>query len=276
MRRIFLFIVLSLLSVSIFAFAQDDQDSVEINVIDSFVTPETPHNFMLYFFTSEPCKSSVKIADKYTYEVAKKPEIDHKIKIDITNLNFTTKTVPFIITVVDSLGHEYKSQKYDFDLPKEIKLKSDSNFLLFCLFGGTIFALPSPEFVWDGQNNYFGLTKEIPVISFRGSGFSYPTDYISLEYTHVFNSNVQNYLRLGYKHLMDFPFVEYVAPGINAFTNFKGFNGISPEISIGWFKIFNTFTVYSRYRYNFKPNDSSFNFNEISIGLYSSFFSVYL
>jgi hypothetical protein len=85
-----------------------------------------------------------------------------------------------------------------------------------------------------------------------------------------------NYLRTGYKQIFEPGFIEYVSPGVKVFTNFAGNNGISPEISFGLFRMLDSFTVYARYRYNIKPGDSSANFNEISIGLYSSFFSLYL
>jgi hypothetical protein len=80
---------------------------------------------------------------------------------------------------------------------------------------------------------------------------------------------------LGYKHLIEVPGIEYVSPGVNGFTNLKGFNGISPELSMGLFKIFDTFTVYSRLRYNFQPGRRNSEFSEISIGLYSGFFAIY-
>ena len=47
------------INVSISLLAQ--QDTIEIYIIDNFVTPELPHKLMLSFFTSEVCKSKLNI-----------------------------------------------------------------------------------------------------------------------------------------------------------------------------------------------------------------------
>lgn len=277
MQRLVLLIFFSaFLTVSVFADANtSEEDSVEVTVIDSYVTPEIPHTFLLSFFTSSKCKSKIIIDNKYKYDVSDTLAVDHNVKVDLTNLSFKTKSVPYIILVQDSLGKTYKSDIYEFDLPSELKLKSESNFLLFCLFGGVVFALPSPVYVSEKSGNYFSLTKEIPIISLRSANFNYPIGYFSAEYSYIFNASNKNLVRLGYKHIINIPGIEYISPGISGFTNFNGFNGIGVELSVGWVRIFNTFTVYTRYRYNIKPADSESVFHEISIGLYSSFFSFY-
>ena len=272
-QKIFLFLIF----LCVTGFAQNDfieDDSVEVYVIDSFIPPDNPNVFNLSFFTSKPATSKVILDDKYEFNISEQATESHKIKIDISKLEFKSKYVPFVILVEDSLGNTYLSDKFEFELQKEIRLEGDSNFLLLCLFGGIVFLLPSPVYVVTENDNYFSLTKEISLFTFRGS-FKYPSGYIAAEYSHIFNSPYKNFLRLGYKHLVETPVLEYISPGINGFTNFKGFNGISPELSIGWIKIFNTFTVYTRYRYNFKPGESGSNFHELSLGLYSGFFSIY-
>jgi hypothetical protein len=173
------------------------------------------------------------------------------------------------------LGNKYTSEQYDFQLPQEVKVKSESNFLLLCLFGGSVFLLPAPTYVYANHNSYFSLTKEIPLISLSKKGFTYPAGYFSLEYSHIFNAPNKNYLRIGYKQIIEIPGIQYLSPGINGFTNFKGFNGISPELSAGLFKILDTFILYVRYRYNAKPGETGSEFQEISLGLYSNFFSLY-
>ena len=250
-------------------------DSIEIDVIDNFVTPEMPHNFVLSFYTSEETKAQVLIDNTYKYTVSDKFNDLHKIRIDISKLEFKEKDVPFVIIVEDSSGNKFTSEKYDFQLPQEIKIKGESNFLLLCLFGGTVFLLPSPTYVFTGNDKYFSLTKEIPLISISKKGFTYPAGYFSLEYSHIFNAPRKNFLRLGYKQIIEIPGIQYISPGINGFTDFKGFNGISPEISAGLFKILDTFILYARYRYNVKPGEAGTEFQEISIGLYSNFFSLY-
>ena len=89
------------------SFSQDFnemQDSVEVTVVDSYITPELPHYFMLSFFTSSPAKSKVLVANKYEYNVSDSLSESHSIKIDLTKLNFKNKSIPYIITVQDSSG----------------------------------------------------------------------------------------------------------------------------------------------------------------------------
>ncbi len=256
--------------------AQVESDSIEVYLIDSYVTPEVPHKFKLSFFTSVPAKSTVLIDNTFSYPVSTVLTDNHKIEISISDLNVKKKSVPFIIFVEDSNGNKYTSEKYEFEMPEEVKIEGGSNFLYLCLFAGTVFLVPSPTFVIGHDKNYFSLTKEIPLISIRSSGYNYPMGYFSAEYSHIFNAPVQNYFRIGYKHIIPIKGIEYISPGVNGFTNFKGFNGISPELSIGWLKILNAFTVYTRYRFNVKPGTSNSEFNEFTIGLYSNFFSFYL
>jgi hypothetical protein len=269
-----LFLITVIISFSFFSHAQDE-DSIEVYLIDSFVTPEVPHTFMLSFFTSAPARSKVIIDNSYDYEVSAELSESHKINIDISDLSFKKKNVPFVILVTDSTGRQYTSETYEFELPEEPKVEGESNFLLLCVFGAAVFGLPYPAYVKEKTEDYFSLTKEIPVVSIRGGGYRYPMGYFSIEYSHIFNAPVKNFVRIGYKHIIEVPGIEYVSPGISGFTNFNGFNGISPEISLGLFRVVNTFTVYARYRFNAKPGESGSEFHEFSIGLYSSFFSLY-
>jgi hypothetical protein len=255
-------------------FAQDESDSIEVYIIDSFVPPDNPNVFNLSFFTSLPAKSKIVFDDQPEMIISDSLTEEHKLTLDLTKVHFKSKVVSYVIYVEDSAGNINQSEKFEFEQQEEIKMESESNFLLLCLFGGTVFLLPNPAMVITKDKNYFSLTKEIALVTFRGS-FRYPAGYISAEYSHIFEAQRQNFLRIGYKHFIEVPGIQYISPGLNGFTDLNGFNGISPELSIGWFKIFNTFTVYTRYRFNFKPGESESNFQEISLGLYSSFFSFY-
>jgi hypothetical protein len=282
MRKFLLLFFCLLISIDIFSQSNSDTDSVEVYLIDNYITPEKPPVLIVSFFTNLPVKSKIIIDDQNEYLVSKELSESHKDSIDISNLNLKSKQIHFIVQVEDSLGRKYSSEIYEVDLPQEIEIKGESNFLLLCLLGGTVFILPSPVYVNWGGKSYFSLNKEIPLVFIRSSSFSYPTGYFSLEYSYIFHAPenidhapVRNLLRIGYKHLIEVPGIEYVSPGVDGFTNLKGFNGISPELSIGWVKILDTFTIYSRFRYNFKPGEKNSEFSEISIGLYSGFFAIY-
>jgi hypothetical protein len=267
-----LLILLILLSISSFS----QTDSIEIYLIDAYCTREVPHKFKLSFYTSDVCKSKVILEDEYKYDVAVEPTDLHKAEIEIQDLAFNDNIVEFVIITETENGRIDTSEVFDFDLPYEPKLKGGSDFFTLCLFGSAIFLLPYPNYIFYGETNFFSLTKEIPVISFRGRRTDYPSGYLSLEYTYIFDSGAPNYLRAGYKKLFELPHTEYIAPGVSLFTNFSSNHGISPEFTVGLFTIKDTFTLYARYRYNLKLNKSGQNFHEISIGLYSAFFSVYL
>ena len=251
-------------------------DSIEVYMIESYVAPKIPYNFFLSYFTSDVCKSKLIIDSKYKFPVSDELTDNHKAEIIIEDLAFKSKTVGFVIETEDSLGRISHSEVFEFILPYEPVIKSGSSFLTLCLFGGVVFLLPSPLYVYDGKESYFSLTKEIPVISFRSKSFFYPAGFISLEYSYIFDADKKNYLRAGYKQIVEIPYIEYISPGVSFFTNFLGNNGVSPEFSLGLFTIKDSFTLYARYRFNIDLSESSYNFSEISIGLYSSFFSLYL
>ncbi|HEY7750964.1 MAG TPA: hypothetical protein VH917_01640 [Ignavibacteriaceae bacterium] len=274
MKLIFLCLSLFfLISVSTELYSQED--SIEVYLIESYVSPKIPHNFFLSFFTSDYCKTKVIIENAFEFEISIVLEDDHKAEIPISDLKFIDKNVPFVILTEDSLGNISHSEEYEFVLPYEPEIKEGSNLLTLCLFGGIVFLLPNPVYVYDGNETYFSLTKEIPVLSFRSKGYNYPAGYLSLEYSYIFSTEKSNYLRAGYKQIFGVGGIEYLLPGISLFTNFSGNNGVSPELSLGLFTIEDSFTFYTRYRYNIDLSDKSYNFSEISIGLYSSYFSFY-
>jgi hypothetical protein len=256
--------------------AQEDIDSIEVYLIDAYVKPEPPNDFILSFFTSDFCKSKVMIDDRYEYPVSDDLVDMHKTKIETSSLKFYDKYVTFVILTEDSLGNEYTSELFDFDIPYEPEINEGSNLLQLCLFGGTVFLLPYPNLVIQNGKTFFSLTKEISIVSFRSRSLHYPSGYLSIEYSHIFEANTRNYFRAGYKYIYELPHIQYVSPGATLYTNFLGNNGLGVELSFGFVTIVDAFTLYGRYRYNIKPGDSSINFSEISIGLYSGHFSIYI
>lgn len=251
-------------------------DSMEVYLIDAYCTREIPYTFKLSFYTSEVCKSKVILEEKYEYTVSADYVDLHKAEIIINDLAFVDTVINFVIITETDSGVINKSETFDFDIPFEPKIKEGSSLFTVCLFGSSIFLIPYPSFVAAGQENYFALTKEIPVISWRSKSLNYASAYFSLEYTYVFNIDDPSYLRGGYKKIFEVPGLEFVSPGITLYTNFDTNWGISPEFSIGLFTILDTFTTYIRCRSNFTFHANGTNFQEIYIGFYSGLFSFYL
>ncbi len=257
--------------------AQTDSTGIEITIIDSYITPEVPHTFVLSFFTSDSCISSLKLGGKYNYKVSEKPTDSHKIEIDLTNVKFDSLLIKYTITAVGKNKKEY-SQSFETILSDESLLVKNRDLNLFnvCCVGGTIFGLPSPTLVIMNNENYLAFSKEIPIFSTYSGGYNYPSSYISAEYKYIPKFNAKHQLTIGYKKVFQLPIIEYIAPGVNYFTNFLGNYGLSLETSIGLFRFYNIFTVYTRYRYNQFIGDEKGHFHEISLGLYSNFFSLNL
>ena len=256
--------------------AQYENDSIEVYLIDAYVKPEPPNDFILSFFTSDYCKSKVLIDHRYEYDVSDELADMHKTQIAMSSLKFKGKIVTFVIITEDSSGNQFTSEVFDFDLPYEPQIAGGANFLQLCLFGGAVFLLPYPNLVIQNGSTLFSLTKEISIVSFRSKSLNYPAGYLSLEYSYVFEADAKNYLRGGYKYMYELPYIEYVSPGATLYSNFLGNTGIGLEVSLGLFTIVDSFTFYGRYRYNLKVGDFKGNFGEISVGLYSGFFSIYL
>lgn len=252
------------------------EDSVEVFIIDGFVTHETPHTLVLSFFTSEEVKSQIKIDDNYIINVSEVFSEDHNAEIDFSNYKFNKKFVPYKIITKSRDGKNSESELFEIILPYEefIETKEGSNPISTILFGLFLYFMPAPNLAIIENEKYFSITKELPIVTFYSSGFGDPVGNISLEYSRIYNSPLKNILRLGYKHFIPIDVFEYISPGFTGFTGFTGFNGISGEVSLGLFKIYDVFTVYTRYRYNMKPLNTNQDFHEISLGLHSLFFTI--
>lgn len=276
MKQLLLFLSLLIAVNSTLGQPGNDTLDIDIFVIDSYVTPEKPHRIKITFFTSTPVYSKLILNNEHELAVSDTLSDNHIFELNLSGYKFDSTTIPYYIIVRDENDRSAKSELYDLALPDDNELLKGkgSSFFTICCFGGIIFGLPSPTYVVAKEKSYFSLSKEIPIVSFYKGGYNYPIAYVSLEYAHIFEAVRKNYLRLGFKYIFQTGFIEYVSPGVNGFTDFKGFNGLAPEISLGLFKIYNVFTVYTKYRYNFNPGEKSEFFHEISIGLYSNFFSI--
>jgi hypothetical protein len=259
-------------------FAQTDSTAtglIDIYVIDSYITPETPNKFIITFGTSDSCSTKLIIMDRDTFSVSTKLTDMHKFEIELSKLKLDSASIKYRIIAVNISGNKTVSDTYQVDLPKGIVIRPEYDTGLFSIcLGGIVFSIPSPTYVIMNGSNHWSISKEIPLFTFFSGGYNYPKGYCSIEYSHIFESQNKNFLRFGYKQIFQIPVVKYISPGITVFTDFLGYNGLGAEFSAGLFQIQNTFTVYVRYRYNFQSKTNGLDFHEFSVGLFSSFFSL--
>lgn len=274
MKSFIILILLISFQVSTFSQNEEIQEELEIFLIDAFCKPDSNRILMITYYSSFPVKSKVILENKYEYEVSKDYTELHKIRIDLSNLKFEDKQVDFVVKSEDSLGNKYTSEKFDFDLPFEPQIEGGSNILTLCLFGGAVFLVPNPGIVIQNNKAEWSLTKEIPLLSFR-KGYNYASSYLSFEFSYFNNFQEKLNYRLGYKKIWEVKSIEFISAGLSAFTNFKSNSGFSPEVTIGLFKLFESFTIYGRYRYNYIFN-SDYGKHEFYLGFYSGFFTIYL
>lgn len=276
----FIKIIFIFLFYAVRLFSQTDSTAsnpIEIMVIDSYITPETPNKFVLSFFTSDSCTSKLIINHKNVMDVSKALSENHKIEIELSKLKIDSTGFNYQIIVYDRNGKETYSEQFGVELPDGLVISREQDPGLFSIcLGGIIFAIPSPVYVYSKDGSHWSLSKEIPLINFYSVGYNYPSGYLSLEYSHILKADRKNFLRFGYKQIIQIPLIKYISPGLSVFTDFKGYNGMSAEISFGLFQIQNVFTFYARYRYNFQLINNGRDFHEISMGLYSNFFSLNL
>jgi hypothetical protein len=273
-----LFLLLIILSIKISAQNASTDTRTEVNVIDSYISPESPVKFVLSFFTTDSCKSKLKLLGNRTIDVSKTFEVNHRVELELHKLRIDSSKIKYQIIVFNREGIETKSEIYEVELPKKLVIPDEQNPGLFkmCCLGGIIFGMPSPTYVSMNKQSYAAISKEIPLISIYSIGYNYPAGYFGIEYTYVFNAQKKNFARFGYKQIIQIPGIQYISPGANLFTDFLGYNGVGLEISAGLFQVQNVFTIYARYRYNFQFEKDGIGFHEISIGIYSNFFSLNL
>ncbi|MBU2506102.1 MAG: hypothetical protein KJ799_05190 [Bacteroidetes bacterium] len=275
MNRIYLTLIFLLTVVFSNAIAQEEsQTEIEFFIIDSYVTPDKPYKIMLMFYTSEDTKSKVIFADETEFNVSKKYNDEHRFELNLSDLEFDSLVIPYRIIAEDRAGIFHESDEFDILLPNDEELLSSSNpnWFTVCCFGGIIFGLPSPTLNLIDGKSAFGLSKEIPIVSFYSSGYNFPVGYFGIEYSYLFDEANTQFLRFGYKHIFQLDQIQYIAPGVNYTIDFNGYTAISPELSVGLLKIYNAFTLFTRYRYNYDIS-GSVKYHEISLGLYSNFFS---
>ncbi len=287
-----LLILMILLSSSKFIQAQetdlprqrDEVAGFELYLIDSYVRSNDPSKLVLSWMTNTKCKSEVKIDEFGTFPVSDTLTDIHSIVIDISDFKKSDTEASFrVVSILDD-STEIESEDFTFIIPTKeeqtIEKKFDYSYYFYtCCVGGSLWLVPSPGLVFADNELKYSISKEIPLVSFGSASAykEYPYGFISTGYTHNLKGQVQNLFRFGYKQIFEIKSIfHYLSLGMNGFTNFKGVNGISPEVSVSILRILSTFDLYLLYRFDSSLSKVEYSAHNIQIGLFTSSFSLNL
>ena len=248
------------------------EDSTGVYVIESYVREEEKTEIVIYFFTTSPAKATVVFEGKQRFVVSDTLGESFRFTTDISNVKASSQLLKVIIYVEDALGKKSSSEEFEIKLPFEPQIEGTwLGYLTDCTLGGLAFLVPSVGTSFFKNENRFSLFKEIPVVVFQSEISELPWMALSLEYAHTPDIDFRNRFFAGVKFPFDIPVIKYAAPGLSYTTNFLGVNGISPEISFGFFDIFRVINFNLKARYNYFPSAESLNHFDINIGLTSYF-----
>ncbi|MCX8011196.1 MAG: hypothetical protein N3A61_08590 [Ignavibacteria bacterium] len=284
MKKVYSYQLLSLIFFAIafsnLLFAQEEE--FELFLIDNYLKDDNQNVLVLSWNTNIECRSTVIIKEFGKFKASDTLTKIHSTEIDVSKYPRRGEEVEFWIVSTFEDGLIDTSETFTFYLPpiEDVKIESDRTSFLIntCCIGGSLWLIPSPGIsIIDGDLK-FSISKEFPLISFGSESAykNYPYGYLSVEFTHNLKSDVKNLFRYGYKHIFEInDFVNFVSVGLSGFSNFKGLNGISPEMTISIFKVLSSFDFYLRYRYDNQIN-SGYKSQNILIGLFTSSFSLHL
>lgn len=262
--------------MSLFANTGNNRDSIEVFIIDAFVPPEAPDVFTITFYTSDLCKSAIMLDDKHLIPLSDTPTDNHRAEILLSQYNFNKDLIPYHIIVEDKMGRKWKSEVYDLEIRKEMVVESSGSNFFSCLMGSVVFLTPQVAYINAHGESFLRLRKELPLFTFHSGGYNYPTGAFMFGYAHTFKFKPNNLFLYGYKHFIEIPVFEYVSPYVGGYSNFMGVNGASAEVSVGLLKLYNVFSIEAGGRYSLQPGVKGTEFWEISLGLFSSFFTLHL
>ncbi|OQY74792.1 MAG: hypothetical protein B6D45_06370 [Ignavibacteriales bacterium UTCHB3] len=278
-------------------------DSTGVYVIESYVKEDgAKPEIIVYFFTSEPVKATIVFNDSQKFTVSDTLADSFRFSIELTAVKSTSQNLKCVIYTENAGGVKSSSDEFDIVLPYEPQMEGTAlGYLADCTLGGITFLVPSIGITRFKGETHFTLFKELPLIVFQNEISDLPWMAFSIEYAHIpkiswfkyhdeplpgsnssgNNSNLKepsetlkNRFFAGFKFPFEVPYIKYIAPGVSFTTNFLGANGISPEVSFGFFDIFRVINFNLKARYNWYPSSGNLNNIEFNIGLTSYFLTI--
>lgn len=250
----------------------ENMDSVGVYVIESYLREEEKKEIIVYFFATSPVKAKIIFDGGKEFIVTDTLAESFRFTSDFSVFANASEVLRGRIFVEDEAGNKSSSEEFEIPLPVEPKIEGTAlGYLADCTLGALAYLVPSPGLSFFKDETRFSLFKEIPIVVFQSNISDLPWMAIAVEYVHTPDIDFRNRFFLGAKFPFEVPVLKYAAPGISFSTNFLGVNGISPEVSIGFFEIFRVINFNLKARYNYYPSATGLNHFDINIGLTSYF-----
>lgn len=263
-------------------FAQEEEE-FELYLIDNYLRSNEPSKLVISWMTNVEAKSKVNIPSLGTFTASDTLTDKIFLVIDVSKLLDTPGDYDFSILSELEDGTEIQSEKFIFTVPNQeiqpldTKRSEFSYYFYTCCVGGSLWLVPSLGLSMNDKTSKFTISKEMPLLSFGSSSAfkNYPYSYVFTGYTHTLKGDAQNIFRYGYRQLFELKkIINYLSIGLSGFTNFKGANGISPEVSFSFLRILSTFDLYFLYRFDKELKNGNYSSHQIQLGLYTSSFSL--
>ncbi len=253
------------------------QSKVRFYLLNSFVTEDKPKELSISFITTRPSKTKILILGNGKFNVSKKLKLKHNFKMDLRGLKVKDNSLAYILIAETKKGVVSRSDTFYVEITDEQlkEINEGENILPLVYLGALTFLAPMPGIVKsNGVDNVVTLNKELPLISLGGSNRKYPLAVLSFEYSYLLNRNLKNLGSVGISFMQQIKYFEYFALGIALTSDFSNNYGVSPSIALGLFNVYNAFTVFIKYKYDYFKAGSINNYNEVKLGLYAKFFSI--
>jgi hypothetical protein len=236
------------------------------------VKEEETKEIVVTFFASSPVKAKIIFDGKQSFIVSDTLSENFRFVTDISNIKATSEILKAIIYVENEKGEKSSCEEFEIKLPFEPQIEGTTlGYLADCTLGGLAFVVPSLGYSFFNDKSNFSFFKEIPLFVFQSEISELPWMAIAFEYAHTPDVEFKNRFFAGVKFPFDIPIFKYLSPGVSYSTNFLGVNGISPEVSLGFFDVFRVINFSLKVRYNYYPGATNFDNVDINIGLTSYF-----
>lgn len=247
-------------------------DSVGVYVIESYLKEEEKKEIVIYFFSTSPVKARIVFEGEKEFIVSDTLAESFRFTTDFSVFANLSEVLRGRIFVEDDAGNKSSSEEFEIPLPVEPKIEGTAlGYLADCTLGALAYLVPSPGFSFFKNETRVSIFKEIPIVVFQSNISDLPWMAFAVEYVHTPDIDFKNRFFIGAKFPFEVPILKYAAPGISFSTNFLGVNGVSPEVSIGFFEIFRVINFNLKARYNYYPSATGLNHFDVNIGLTSYF-----